>query len=41
MSDFIIAGSGEDFDRATLKLKEKLELVQTARLGPGHDTEAS
>ena len=39
--DFIVAGDGDDFDRLSLKLNEKLELVQTARLGPGFASEAT
>ena len=39
--DFIVAGDGDDFDRLSLKLNEKLELVQKARLGPGYDSEAT
>ena len=42
--DFIVAGDGDDFDMLSLKLNEKLELVQKARLGPrlgpGYDSEA-
>ena len=39
--DFIIAGDGDDLDWLSLKLNEKLELVQKARLGPGYDSEAT
>ena len=39
--DFIIAGDGDDLDRLSKKLNEKLELVQKARLGPGYDNEAT
>ena len=40
MDDLIIAGSGDDLDWLSQKLSEKLE-VQKARLGPGHDREAT
>ena len=33
----IIAGSGDDLEWRSQKLNEKLELVQNARLGRGHD----
>ena len=33
----IIAGSGDDLEWLSQKLNEKLELVQKARLGRGHD----
>ena len=39
--DFVIAGSGDDLDWLSHKLNEKLELVQMARMGPGHDREAT
>ena len=39
--DVIVAGCGEDLDWLSLKLIEKLELVQKARWGPGNDREAS
>ena len=39
--DFIVAGDGDDFDWLSQKLNEKVELVQKARLGPGHDSEAT
>ena len=39
--DFIVAGYGDDFDWLSLKLNEKLQLVQKARLGPGYDSEAT
>ena len=37
----IVAGCGEALDWPSEKLNEKLELVQKARLGPGHDWEAT
>ena len=39
--DFIVAGDGDDFDWLSLKLNEKLELVQKTRLGPGYDRDAT
>ena len=39
--DFIIAGSGDDLDWLSQKLNGKLKLAQKARLGPGHDREAT
>ena len=39
--DFNIAASGDDLDPFSQKQKEKLELVQKARLGPGYDREAT
>ena len=39
--DFIIAGSGDALDWLSHKLNEKLEPVQMARMGPGHDKEAT
>ena len=41
VDDFIVAGDGDDFDRLSRKLNEKLELVQKARLGPGYDSETT
>ena len=38
---FIIAGDGDDLGWSSQKLSEKLELVQKARLGPGHDNKAT
>ena len=37
--DFLIALPKEDLDWVTQKPNEKHELVQKARLGPGHDIE--
>ena len=39
--DFIVAGCGADLDWLSQKHNEKFELVQKARLGPGHDSEAT
>ena len=39
--DVIVAGCGDDLDRLSQKLNEKLELVQKARLGLGYDSEAT
>ena len=39
--DFIVAGDGDDLDWLSQKLNEKLDLVQKARLGPGHHSEAT
>ena len=39
--DFVIAGSGDALDWLSHNLNEKLELVQMARMGPGHDREAT
>ena len=39
--DFIIAGDGDDLGWLSQKLSEKLELVQKARLGLGHDNKAT
>ena len=40
-NEFIVAGSGDDLDWLSQKLNEKLKLAQKARLGPGHDREAT
>ena len=37
----IVAGCGDDLDRLSQKLNEKLELVQKARWGSGNEREAS
>ena len=37
----IVAGCGEALDWPSQNLNEKLELLQKARLGPGHDSEAT
>ena len=39
--DFIIAGDGDELDRLSQKLNEKLELVQKVTLGLGYDNEAT
>ena len=39
--DFILAGRDDDLDWLSQKLNEDLELVQKARLGPDHDSEAT
>ena len=39
--DFIVVGCGADLDWLSQTHNEKFELVQKARLGPGHDSEAT